>query len=479
MKLDSNGKEELQRLLDDAVRAVGAVGAQVSIVAENERADLVYGTANAELNSPMTADTVVQLGSATKLFNAIIVMSLVDEGKLSLDAPVTQYISDLKLGGERAPDKVTLRRLLSMSAGLDFGPYLDLRGDNALGRYVAALNDIPLCYTPGEGFGYSNASVCTAGHSAERATGLPWDTLLKQRVFGPAALTQAANMTSDLPFVRAAVGHTAVQSGQPVLVLRPWDDAYCQNPSGSGQSIAMSAHDLANVGWMFLNGGCVPNGNRVLSQEAVRTMMTPTTPVMMGAPHWGIGNEWGMGPTMARWGKTVVWGHGGSTRGGSSMVLWFPEQRMSLAFTINSPITFEPFAVRITGDFTEALLGARAPIQPKAPEKPIRVEKPQRYVGTYSRAGDRVEIYLRDGQLRYKEFNEGLSRRFKEMGEKVEGGRGEETPLVDEELVALGNDRFLVNFPSFPHGIAVFFFGNDRGLATNLNSGLRTSRRVS
>lgn len=479
MNFDAKTKDELQRLMTEAARAVGTAGAQVSVILDGERGDFVYGTANAELGIPMTEDTVSQLGSTTKLFNAIVVMSLVDEGKLTLDAPVTRYIPELTLGGARAPDTITLRRLLSMSAGIDFGPYLDFRGDNALGRYVAALTEVPLTHPPGQGFGYSNASVCIAGHAAERVTDLPWDTLLRKRVLEPAGLTQVANAPTDLPFVRVAVGHTAVQSGQPLKVLRPWDDAYGMNPSGGGRSIAMSAHDLANLGQMFLNGGRAMNGNRVLSESAVQAMMTSTTAVKVGSPHWGVGSEWGLGPTVAKWGNIEAWGHGGSTRGGSSMILWFPQKRAAFAFTVNSPITFEAFAVLITGDFTAALVGARAPMQPKAPAKPIQVDNPLRYTGTYLRAGDRIEIQSQDGRLRYREYNEGLSERFKEMGEKVTGGRGEVKPLVDQELIPLGDDRFLVEFPGFANGISVFFFGDDQGRATNLNSGLRTSRRVS
>jgi hypothetical protein len=65
----------------------------------------------------------------------------------------------------------------------------------------------------------------------------------------------------------------------------------------------------------------------------------------------------------------------------------------------------------------------------------------------------------------------------KEMGEKITGDKA--IPFVDEEMIALGGDRFLVKSPRFADGIATFFFGQDtKGRATNLNFGLRTSRRV-
>src|SRR6266850_2609320 len=79
---------EVREAFEKAVRVSGAVGAQLSIVRGGETLDLVHGLANAELSLPMTEDTLVQCGSVTKVFNATMIMSLVEEGKLDLDVPV-------------------------------------------------------------------------------------------------------------------------------------------------------------------------------------------------------------------------------------------------------------------------------------------------------------------------------------------------------------------------------------------------------
>jgi CubicO group peptidase (beta-lactamase class C family) len=475
MTIGATTIDELATLFEDTAREVGAVGAQFSVQVGDERADFAYGVANAELEAPMTVDAVTQLGSTTKLFSAAIVMSVVDEGKLELDTPVTEYIPDLTLGAERAPDTITLRRLLSMSAGLDFGPQSGPSGENAIGRYIAEyLKDVPLSYEPGEGFGYSNASVCIAAHAAERVTGLSWDTLLKTRIFEPAGLKQAANAAGDLAYVRVAVGHATAQDGQPLQVFRPWIDFEGQNPSGSGQTIAASAHDLVEFGRMFLDGGTAANGNRVLSEHAVKAMTTPTTTVLMPAPQWGMGAKWGLGPTVADWGGAEAWGHAGSARGGSSLVLWFPEKAAVMAFTVNSPLVIEPFTIRMTGEVAESVLGVRAPAPLAPPADSLSVDHPERFVGAYARAGDRIEIVESDNGLRYREFNDEMVERMREMGQEVDEG-----PLVDEDLVSFGGDKFIVGFPGFAHGIQVFFFGEDPdGRATNVNLGFRTSRRI-
>src|SRR5689334_5305166 len=75
--------EQLRRIVNHAAAASGAVGVQVSVILGDHRADFAWGSANAELGTPMTTETVVQIGSVTKVFNAAMIMTLVDEGKLS------------------------------------------------------------------------------------------------------------------------------------------------------------------------------------------------------------------------------------------------------------------------------------------------------------------------------------------------------------------------------------------------------------
>jgi len=122
---------------------------------------------------------------------------------------------------------------------------------------------------------------------------------------------------------------------------------------------------------------------------------------------------------------------------------------------MNTPIAFEPFTVRFTVDFTQALLGLRAPEQLTAPSRRIRVDHPERFVGKYLRYDDRIEITEKAGRLHYQEFNDSLKREYKEMHEEVKGSQG--GALVDEDLIPLGGDRFLVNFPGFANGMQVFF----------------------
>jgi CubicO group peptidase (beta-lactamase class C family) len=458
---------ELQALVNETASATGAVGAQVSVILGGERADFVYGDANVELNIPMTVDTLVQVGSVTKVANAALIMTLVEEGKLALDTPVIKYLPDLELGDKHARETITLRQLLSMSSGVDNAvPYVDYGGgEDVLARYVASLRKLPQVFPPGQGFGYTSAGSCIAGYAAERVAGSSWDALVHKRIFEPAGLASAVTLAEDLPFHRVSLGYTPAHDGKPAAVIRPWCLIRAQGPAGS--TLAMSAHDLASFGQLFIDGGAASSGNRVLSESSVREMMTPTTEVPMPVPAWGVGTQWGLGPNMSHWDNAVVWGHAGGNGSGVAQLIWLPDKRGVLAFTVNTLSAFTGFSAQMFGAFSAAVFGASAP-QLRAPESPARIDNPERYIGTYSRNCSRYEISARGDRLHYADANLGLGLPGERVGLLVEG-----------ELVPLQQDRFLMQMPGSPDFIPIGFFGSDaQGRATNLVNPAFASRRV-
>lgn len=457
---------ELQRIFDESAVSSGVVGAQASIIVGDERVELVYGKANTEQDVPMTVDTIMQVGSVTKVFNAALIMTLVDEGKLALDVPVIRYIPDLKLSDAQAQQKLTLRHLISMSSGVDGGPYIAFSGDDALAKYVGLLADLPQAYEPGKGFGYSNGGICIAGYAAQRVTGIGWDALLQQQILDPAGLTHAATLPQNYPYQRVSLGYTPSASGQ-ATVNRPWVFSQGQAPAGS--TLTMSAHDLASFGKLFVSGGKAENGKQVLSGNAVKMMMTPTTTVPIAIPVWGVGSAWGLGPNTAKWGDTVVWGHGGSNQNGMSQLIWIPEKGAVLAFVANTPAAYEPLTARMFSEFTRAAFGISLP-KLAAPAKPLLLKNPVRYVGNYVRLGMRYEVTVHGGQLHYKQTSV--------------AGMAPESMLkagvmIDADLIPLGGDRFLAKLPAPRDPMPIAFFGDDgRGRTTAVADPLAAAARV-
>ena len=92
----------LRHLFHEAVRRSGTIGAQLSLIKGGEQLDLAVGFADAERRVSMTTDTVMQIGSVTKVFNATVVMSLAEEGLLDLDTPVREYLPGFKVADPQA-----------------------------------------------------------------------------------------------------------------------------------------------------------------------------------------------------------------------------------------------------------------------------------------------------------------------------------------------------------------------------------------
>src|ERR1700722_5247110 len=112
---------DLQELLDDAARCLDVTGAQLAIFDGQNVREFATGYRNRELGLPVTHDTLFQIGSTTKVFNAALILSLVDGRKLDLDVPVREYLRDFRLADLDAQQHTSLRHLLSMSSGMDNG----------------------------------------------------------------------------------------------------------------------------------------------------------------------------------------------------------------------------------------------------------------------------------------------------------------------------------------------------------------------
>ncbi|WP_433225248.1 serine hydrolase domain-containing protein [Microtetraspora malaysiensis] len=216
----------MEDMLTEAARRLGVTGAQAAVIAGGELRVAATGTANAELGIPMDPRTLIQIGSTTKLHTAVLVMTLVDEGLVDLDAPVRRYLPELRLADEEAARSVTPRHLLSMTSGIDNGRYDDDH-DDPLG-YLSTFADMDTLFAPGDGYSYSNASTVVSGALVARLTGLSWDEALRRRVFEPLGLRDCLTLWEELPYHRVAVGHAPDGS-----VVRPWALARGSGPAGA------------------------------------------------------------------------------------------------------------------------------------------------------------------------------------------------------------------------------------------------------
>ena len=141
-----------------------------------------FGLASVELQVPVKPETIFQSGSVGKQFTATAVMMLVEEGKVSLGDPLTKFFADAPATWK----SVTVRELLSHTAG--FGDYpkdFNFRKDWTGDELLKVVEGIPLAYSPGTKWEYSNLGYLTLGIIIHRVTGEFYGDFLQQRIFKP------------------------------------------------------------------------------------------------------------------------------------------------------------------------------------------------------------------------------------------------------------------------------------------------------
>ena len=200
-----------------------------------------YGYANLEHDVPVSAETLFQSGSVGKQFTATAVMLLVEDGRLSLDDPITRYLPE-------APPEwaaIDIRHLLTHTSGIrEYGDdaAFDVRRaytDDELVRMACAL---PREFQPGERYTYSNTGYLLLGAIVTRVGGRHYSQLLRERVFEPLGMKSARLIDEDSIIRHRSAGYRML-AGQ--IANAEWI-APEQNTTGDG-SLYLSLNDM--IAW--------------------------------------------------------------------------------------------------------------------------------------------------------------------------------------------------------------------------------------
>lgn len=450
----------LTSVAEKAAADLGILGAQVALVIDDEFVECPVGIENVATGRPVTADTLFQIGSTSKVFTAALVMQLADAGLLDIDKPVAQFLPGFRLGDEDATAVVTPRQLMSMTSGIDNGPYADTgRGDDAVRALVQLFADVPMIARPGEIFGYNNASADISGLLVETLTGATWDEALRDRLLGPAGLRHSASLPEEQLYHPIAVGHIPTEGG--FEQVKPWSVGRGHGPAGG--TLACNAGDLVRFGQLFLRGGLAADGTRVLSERSVAEMQTRQVDV----PTRGMADGWCVGAYTKTWDDVQIFGHFGLSPSGFSTLLWVPERHAAVAVTVNVAYSGTYFADRVFDYVFAELLGVQPPSRPaRRPGPAIDTEL---YVGDYETADRMYRVTAEDGALFVTL-----------MAKDQEGSLGVGAEPVTTELYALEDHRFLYADDAFggdPLWDGAFIVGDDRK-ATHFVNCVFAARRV-
>lgn len=221
-----------------------------------------YGAASLELETPVTSDTVFELGSLSKQFTAAAILMLAEEGKIQLDSSISQYLADVP----QTWKPITIRHLLTHSSGIQ--EYLAVAGlpeeahavdHEAMTRLF--FERLRLEFRPGETWAYSNSGYLLLGNIIERVSGRSYWTFLKEKLFKPCGMS-ATRSSDPRAVIRNRARGYGVENG--VYVNR---NPLSQNAYSAG-AIVSTLRDMAR--WE-----AALHSRKLLSPQSYREMWRP------------------------------------------------------------------------------------------------------------------------------------------------------------------------------------------------------------
>jgi CubicO group peptidase (beta-lactamase class C family) len=271
-------------------------GAVVLVASVDRVLDVeTVGYADLETKKPMAPDSVFWIASMTKAMTCTAMMMLVDEGKASVDDPVEKYLPEFKgqmYIAEKDDDHVllkrprhpfTIRQLMSHTSGLGITSPMDRPSyDMApLAQRIPEYAALPLLSEPGTKFQYTNEGMSTVGRLIEVISGRSYEQFMIERLFRPLGMTDTTFRPNADQLRRLAKAYklNATKDGLEAATLGMLnrDLTNPQRMAWPGGGLFSTANDVAKFCQMFLNNGVGTNGQRILSEAAVKAMTRKET----------------------------------------------------------------------------------------------------------------------------------------------------------------------------------------------------------
>ncbi len=327
---------QLDARMPEWLHHYGVPGAAVAIVQHGEvRWVKGYGLADVAQGVPVTAETVFQVASISKPVTAWGVMRLAQQGLIALDAPVETYLTRWHLpSSDYNAETVTVRRLLSHSAGLTVHGYPGLSPEQPLPSLEASLSgdnggagEVRLTMEPGAQYSYSGGGYTLLQLLIEEVAGEPFSAYMQREVLAPLGMHASSfEWRADLR-PATATGYNAAQ--------QPYPNYRFTEQAAAG--LYTTAPDLARFVAAALTGpDGEPAGRGVLNPDTLAVMVTPTV-ALQGIEGNLLNVSMGLGyynETLADGTKAIS--HSGSNRGWQSEVMALPERGAGIAILTNS-----------------------------------------------------------------------------------------------------------------------------------------------
>jgi CubicO group peptidase (beta-lactamase class C family) len=379
--------QAVDRYIKQWIQRFNAPGLTVAVT---DRARLIWGStwgrAEVDLQTPVTGDTLFEIGSLGKPLTNIVLLQLREKGQFDLHAPISRYLPWFQVQSEFPP--IAAHHLMSQTGGIVQGTGLAPHG-----LYESwSLRNTRAGAAPGELCSYSNVGYQVLGFLVEKLTGQSLPDAIQQRVLTPLGMDQTSAAITFDSRQRTATGYACRYDDRPEhpsygLVPSIWSEY------GTGDGCqASTAADMARYLRMLLNRGNTPDGP-LISEESFGLLTQQV--IWTGTDYYGYGLA--MYPEDGRF----LIGHGGATAGFTSAILLDMEAGLGAVALVN--LAGEPDAVLSLLRYV--LPAARAvqrqeELPPPPPTRdPSYVDNGNDYAGSYRSGSQTIQFTAGDSQL--------------------------------------------------------------------------------
>lgn len=390
-----NIEAELDAIFNKAY-PINSPGATVLVAKDNK---IIYrkafGMANLELKVPMKPENVFQLASITKQFTSVAILTLMEQGKISLKDPLSKYIADYPRGNE-----ITLHHLLNHTSGIkSFNTLPDfstkMRLDITPEEMISSFKNLPLEFAPGEKYEYSNSGYVLLGYIIEKISGMSYEDFIQKNIFDKVGMKNSYYSNTYKIIPNRVNGYTF------------YEGEY-ENPEYLSTTIPYAAGSLmSTVDDMFLWNKAIHN-NLLISESSKRIAFTNHTLAN------GKNSNYGYGWRIDEIEDITTIEHAGGGFGFTTSGIYIPDRNIySIVLTnLDDGIGAETHNLKVANAFLGHPLTEKAPV--KISEKELK-----KWVGAYQ-FEDVIRFIINDKGVLYS---------------KREGGRPIKLePLSDNEF---------------------------------------------
>jgi len=345
--------EELDKRASQLMHQLEMVGLSVAVV-ENGKMTWAkgYGEVLRDSNMFVTTDTVFRWASVSKGVAAATVLSLEEDGHLTLAEPAKIHASSLEL--PKSETQISIEDLLSHRVGIVRNAYDNrIEGGKGAKTVRRSLKELKYLCEPGTCHTYQNAAYDASSEIVESVTGLPYKSVVKERIFGPLGMRTASTTLEGLQRSKS----WARPHGRHGVRINRVKETYYRVPAAAG--VNSSIKDLAK--WMTAqmplptSSGEEKLSENILSEMQTPRVQTPREQRFMRRKYAAMKNaQYGLGWRTYDYEGHKVVGHRGGVEGYRALMLFDPEKRSGIAMMWNSPHS-RPIGLQL--EFMDQLYG--------------------------------------------------------------------------------------------------------------------------